>query len=491
LALVLPAGASGTARGDFDADGFADLAVGVPSASPNGTRFAGDVHVIYGAPGGLSTSAGYQVLSQATPGVHDEPNERDSFGEGLAAGDFDGDGFEDLAVGVPNESPRDGGRQIGLAQVFYGGPSGLEPTSEVTFRLSDLGVPGEDFTFFGKALTAGNFGKSAQDDLAIMIPGFGGLPRLAVIYGGPAGLTTSGAFVATSAQLGFAPSYFSPLAAANFGSGPQADLAVGLPEASGGASGAGAVGVLYGAPGGLSTTSVQLWRQGAAGLAGAPGNNEAFGTALAARNLDDEPRAELAVGVPGQIVHGHARAGAVQVLRGGPGGLTAAGNRIWTRDSAGVEGEATDEARFGTALAANFFGGSSFGDLAIGAPGAGPTRAGQVNVLYGSAHGLTNVDDQLWDQDSPGIPGGNGGSGDSFGDQLASGHFGGTGEPVADLAVGVPSDISGGPIYGAVNVIYGTAAGLAATGAQRLIEGRNGIQDDGGAFGHELSPPGG
>jgi hypothetical protein len=492
LALALPPGASATVRGDFDADGFADLAVGVPGASPNGTRFAGDVHVIYGAPGGLSTAAGYQVLSQATPGVHDEPNRRDHFGEGLAAGDFDGDGFEDLAVGVPQESPRDGGRQIGLVQVFYGGPSGLEPTSEVTFRLSDLGVPMEDFTFFGQALTAGNFGKSAQDDLAIVSPGFGGTPRLAVIYGGAAGLTTSGPFVATSAQLGFFPSQFSSLAAANFGSSSEADLAVGLPQASQSVSNAGAVGVLYGAPGGLSTTSVQLWQQGAAGLSGALQNGDAFGTALAARNLDDEPRAELAIGVPGQIVHGHPKAGAVQVLRGGPGGLTATGNRIWTRDNAGVEGDATDYAGFGTALAANLFGRSSFGDLAIGAPGAGPTRAGQVNVLYGSAHGPTTVDDQLWDQDSPGIPGTNGVQGDSFGDELASGHFGGTGTPVADLAVGVPHEpntVNG--ILGAVNVIYGTDTGLAATGAQRFVEGRSGIQTDQGQFGLELGPPGG
>ena len=325
-----------------------------------------------------------------------------------------------------------------------------------------------------------------------MSPGFGGTPRLAVIYGGGAGLTTSGPFVATSAQLGFSPSQVSPLAAANFGSSSEADLAVGLPEASQSASDAGAVGVLYGAPGGLSTTSAQLWRQGAAGLSGIPEDGDSFGTALAARNLDDESRAELAIGVPGQVVHGHPNAGAVQVLGGGPGGLTATGNRIWTLDSAGVDGDATDNARFGTALAANLFGRTSFGDLAIGAPGAGPTRSGQVNVLYGSAQGLTTVDDQLWDRDSPGIPGANG-VGGSFGAELASGHFGGTGAPVADLAVGVPTSPGGGNggVLGSVNVIYGTDTGFAATDAQRFVEGKSGIQADQGQFGLELGPPGG
>ena len=284
------------------------------------------------------------MLSQATPGVHDEPNANDNFGEGLAAGDFDGDGFEDLAVGAPGESPRDGGTQIGLVQVIYGGPSGLDPTSEVPFQLSDLGAPGEDFTFFGKALTAGNFGKSPQDDLAIVSPGLGGTPRLVVIYGGAGRPHDIRPFGGDLRGPGLHPEFFSPLAAANFGSSWEADLAVGLPEASESASDAGAVGVLYGAPGGLSTTSAQLWQQGAAGLFGVPEDGDSFGTALAARNLDDESRAELGDRRPGQVVHGHRNAGAVQVLGGGPGGLTATGNRIWTLDSAGVDGDATDNA---------------------------------------------------------------------------------------------------------------------------------------------------
>ncbi len=492
LAPAPPAGAA-TVRGDFNADGFADLAVGVSTAYVNSVRYAGDVHVIYGAPGGLSTSAGYQVLSQATPGVHDEPNIQDYFGDAIAAGDFNGDGFEDLAVGVPFESPRDGGSRVGVVQVIYGGLSGLEPSSERVFRLTDLGVPSEDYSLFGKAITAGNFGKSSEDDLAIVSPGHGpSSSRLAVVYGGPAGLTASGSFVATSTQLGFAPEFESSLAAANFGASGQADLAVGLPGAGTSASHAGAVGVLYGTPDGLSTQSVQVWQQGADGLAGTGENADAFGTALAARNLDEGPQAELAIGIPGEGVHGRVGAGAVQIIPGGPQGLTATGSRVWTRDLDRVEGEATKYAHFGAALAANLFGRSSFGDLAIGAPGAGPTGAGQVNVLYGSAQGLTAVDDQLWDQDSPGIPGVNTQHHPQFGSTLASGHFGGMGAPVADLAVGVPSsrnETEG--TRGAVDVIYGTDAGLAATRAHRFVEGRSGVLPDFGTFGLELGPPGG
>jgi len=42
-------------------------------------------------------------------GVYDEFNVNDFFGEGLVVGDFDGDGFEDLVVGVFGEFFCDGG----------------------------------------------------------------------------------------------------------------------------------------------------------------------------------------------------------------------------------------------------------------------------------------------------------------------------------------------------------------------------------------------
>ena len=48
---------SGIAKGDFNGDGFADLAVGVPGEdTPNDVSNSGAVNVIYGSGGGLTTS---------------------------------------------------------------------------------------------------------------------------------------------------------------------------------------------------------------------------------------------------------------------------------------------------------------------------------------------------------------------------------------------------------------------------------------------------
>src|SRR4051794_4697788 len=115
---------------DFNHDGFDDLAVGVPGEDIGTVADAGAVNVIYGGggisvlnPGGLK-SAGNRVFSQDTPGVEGVAEKGDRFGSALAWGDFNHDGFDDLAVGVPGE---DIGTVVnaGAVNVLFGSASGL------------------------------------------------------------------------------------------------------------------------------------------------------------------------------------------------------------------------------------------------------------------------------------------------------------------------------------------------------------------------------
>src|SRR5262245_7680398 len=76
---------------DFNGDGFSDLAVGVSGENNN----AGAVNVIYGSASGL-TSTGNQVWTENSLGETSSAGDR--FGISLAAGDFDNDGFADLAI---------------------------------------------------------------------------------------------------------------------------------------------------------------------------------------------------------------------------------------------------------------------------------------------------------------------------------------------------------------------------------------------------------
>jgi len=65
------------------------------------------------------------------------------------------------------------------------------------------------------------------------------------------------------------------------------------------------------------------------------------------------------------------------------------------------------EDRFGFALTAGDFDGDGHDDLAVGVPyeHRSLTDTGIVQILWGTASGLTAINDQLWCQDSPGVLG--------------------------------------------------------------------------------------
>ena len=142
---------------DFDGDGHADLAVGAPSDSVAGQDAAGAVSVLYGDSGGL-TARRHQQFTQASPGVSGAPEPGDRFGATLVAGDFDGDGYADLAVGVPGEGTIAGAR-VGVVQILHGSPHGLIGHGEPPWWQGRAGVKGtaEGEDNFAVALAAGDF----------------------------------------------------------------------------------------------------------------------------------------------------------------------------------------------------------------------------------------------------------------------------------------------------------------------------------------------
>ena len=111
-----------------------------------------------------------------------EPGER--FGAALAASDFDGDGVDDLAIGVPYEDISnwyglvyDTARDSGAAHVLYGSTGGLwvKPGQRQLLHAGRLfsdapAIIGPD-QHFGAALAAGYYRGGAKADLVVGIPG--------------------------------------------------------------------------------------------------------------------------------------------------------------------------------------------------------------------------------------------------------------------------------------------------------------------------------
>ncbi len=448
------------ATGDFNNDGFEDLAIGVPGEDVGGEEDAGAVNVTYGGPGGLS-APGNQIWHQDSEGIAGEAEEFDNFGFPLAAGDFNNDGFEDLAIGVHGEDIGGfpfGDPGAGAVNVIYGGPDGLATHGNQIWHQDSDGIAGgaENLDFFGFALAAGDFNDDGFEDLAIGVDGedIGGIEdagAVNLIYGGPDGLATHGNQIwhqdsdSIAGQAEEGDNFGRALAAGDFNNDGFEDLAIGVPfEDLGGIQGAGAVNVIYGFRGGLFAFGDQIWGQDSVGIGGRGDVGDNFGEALATGDFDNDGFEDLAIGVPGE----NGNAGAVNVIYGGPGGLASTGSQIWRQGSGGIAGQANEGDNFGRALAAGDFNKDGFEDLAIGVDGE-DNDTGAVNVIYGGPDGLAAPGDQVWGQNSAGIlslPE----EDEFFGFALAAGDFNDDG--LADLAIGVPGEGVGA---GAVNVLYG------------------------------------
>src|SRR5262245_33073158 len=114
--------AGGIAAGDFNGDGFMDLAVGTSREDVGTGIDAGVVNVIYGSAAKLA-SANNQVWNQNRPGIADNCQTDEHFGMELTVGDFNGDSFDDLAIAVPGEIIQQIVR--GAVHVIFGSATGL------------------------------------------------------------------------------------------------------------------------------------------------------------------------------------------------------------------------------------------------------------------------------------------------------------------------------------------------------------------------------
>ncbi len=406
--------------GDFDGDGCGDLAIGVPGENAT----SGAVHVVYGGSGGLNPGR-RQWFTQATLGLSIEST--DAFGSSLSAGDFDGDGYDDLAVGSPGE---DVGTVVaaGGFSVIYGGPAGLSVTGCQWFDQNTVGLFPEPDDSFGRHSGTGDFDGDGYDDLAVSAPWesvgtFEYAGGFAVVYGGPGGLTTSGFQWFDQGVLGLTVEAWDEFADGGFAVGDFDgdgfdDLAVGAPqEGVSGVPHAGGTSIVYGGSGGLSVAGRQWFDQNTLGLG--MQERDYFGFALASADMDGDGYDDLAIGVPGENFGGVDDAGQVDVLFGGPSGLSTAGGVYFDQSILGLTPEQGDS--FGRSLAAGDFDGDRYADLAIGVPIEGVTgapEAGGVHVLYGDATGHFLRLRQWFDQNLPNL-GDTPEPGDRFGWSLA------------------------------------------------------------------------
>ncbi|MFI7602270.1 FG-GAP repeat protein [Actinoplanes sp. NPDC049681] len=337
------------AGGDFDGDGYDDLVVGDPTEVDGTNRTAaGGLWILPGSAGGLKVSA-IRHLNQSSAGVPGTAEAGDEFGGALAAGDVNGDGRADLAVGLPGESAGSVA-DAGGAVMFLSDAQGVSTTGARWLDQGTANMPGTPTAFdrFGSELAIGHFNHDGYGDLAIASPGEneGGTGpsrgMVNLILGSGAGLNVIGVFSVEGDDFGsVAPDVrpvrlgYGGLALADVNGDGADELFAGTPEAAvAGAAGAGMVAVLEGSNDGFFVTASSVVTRKTADVPGDPAAADSFGAAVAAGDVTGDGFGDLVVGVPGQDVvdapmapPGTVRdAGVVSQFRGSATGLVARGD---------------------------------------------------------------------------------------------------------------------------------------------------------------------
>lgn len=489
---VTPAADAAPARvvADFNGDGYSDLVVGSPGEDVGGQSAAGSITVLYGSAKGVRARRA-QVFTQATAGVGGQPGKGDKFGWASAAGFFNDDRYADLAVGAPGDDAG-GDSSAGSVTVLRGTPDGLAVTGSMVLRSEPDNSESRAGHRFGWSLATGDTDGDQPDELAVGAPTYEragqvfvfGQRQDAAADGRPAEVLNAAA--ATGAAVpaaGRAARFGNAVALGDPDGDGVDDLAVGVPFADDAARDAGAVDVFEGVQGaGLRSRPTATWTQDSAGVEGkaesarGAASAERFGWAVAFGSVDRGRYDDLLVGVPGESVGGRERAGAIHVLRGSPGGVSAGKNEYWHRGSDGVRGKPRAGDEFGSWLSIGDFDSDGRADAAVTA------GRNAVQVLRGARRGLTSAGDRVLSQSSRGVPGSTG-KRDRWGERTVAGAFGRGGAD--DLAVGAPGKRHG---KGTVSVLYGHRKGLNGDRDARAFsqssDGVPGDADRGDRFGH-------
>ncbi|MEO8067557.1 MAG: FG-GAP-like repeat-containing protein [Flavobacteriales bacterium] len=402
-------GWSVTCAGDLNGDGYSDAAVGAYYDNATFPAQEGTVWVFHGSAAGLNTVAAVVLQNNIATGW---------LGRAIStAGDMNGDGYADLLVGAPLSEI--GQADEGLAYLYFGSPTGIGTTANMTFQLDNAGANLGESVY-----TAGDVNGDGYSDMILGARIYGTSGAAAIYHGGPyavnpvaSGTRASGA---VNAELGW-----SVAQAGDVNGDGYADALVGSPLADNGQVGEGVVYVHMGSATGLNMVPALTLEANIA--------NAQFGFSVGtAGDVNGDGYADVIVGAP--LSGGMGRA---YVFMGSPGGLSAVPAYTYT-------GAAASRLGYSVATAGDI-NADGYSEVLIGAP-----DVAQAFLYMGWSSGLPLA---------PSVTLSQGPVGELFGNCVnTAGDVNGDG--YSDIIVCARSYSNGQPNEGAVFVYHGSQPGL-------------------------------
>ncbi len=124
---------SASSAGDINGDGYDDIIIGVRDADPNG-RQSGSSYIVFGKESGFNKTIRLPQLDGRDGFRIDGEGARDQSGYSVSsAGDFNGDGYDDIIIGAYPTGPN-GRSSGGSSYIVFGKESGFK----ATVSLSDI-----------------------------------------------------------------------------------------------------------------------------------------------------------------------------------------------------------------------------------------------------------------------------------------------------------------------------------------------------------------
>lgn len=346
-----------TAYGDFDRDGYDDLAIAAPGEDVGSDKDGGTAQILWGSASGLS---GGTTVQDPRPGSHD------FFGGPIEAGDFDGDGDTDLAIGA-----RSGAATI---DVLNGKISRSSGTGSSRYTVKPAIHSGEGAGPFN--LHSGDVNGDKREDL--IVDGYSTADNYNANLWVPG---TSGGLKTTNQQR--LPGGTITDVGDTDGDG-YGDIVIGLEWDDGiaGAHKGGSVHVVHGAANG-PYGDTQVFTQDSAGVPGTGEKGDSFGTELDLGDINGDGHLDLVVGAAGEDLDGVKDAGSVTVIYGKAdgSGLSTAGAAFLDQNTPGVPNSNEKYDFFGSDVHVDDLNGDGRGDVTVGAYGENSTNGAFYPLL--------------------------------------------------------------------------------------------------------------
>ncbi len=364
-------GYSVASAGDVNGDGYSDLIISAPYYD-NGATDEGKVFVYYGSSVGFYTS---------TPDWYKEGNDQDGalYGYSVSsAGDVNGDGYNDIIIGVPYYDKED--INEGVAEVYYGSKNGLLST------YSWRGEGNRDSVYYGyNVACAGDVNGDGYSDILVGVPYYDNGEEdegcIFLYMGYSSELTEDVDWVNTSGQtdarLGWSVS-----SAGDVNGDGYSDIIVGAYRYDNGYTDEGAAFIYYGGANGID--SLYDW------MATGGKDGAYFGYSVAsAGDVNGDGYSDVIVGAKYYTDASGDSCGAVFAYYGSPFGPPTSAS-WWDLGNVGDS--------YGACVSsAGDFNGDGYSDIIVSAPNSDDNLpdAGKVCIYYGSNTGLSSVPDLI------------------------------------------------------------------------------------------------